>query len=346
MQPLVSILIPAYNAEEYIAGTIASALDQSWPRKEIIIVDDGSTDWTLPIARQFASNAVKVVTHENQGAAATRNKAYSLSQGDYIQWLDADDLLSRDKVSLQMEAAAQCASDQTVLSSGWAHFIYRLRKAKFEPNALWEDMSPLEWMTRKMEQNLHMQTATWLVGRRLVEQAGPWNTQLLGDDDGEYFARVLMASGGVRFVQGARVYYRVSPASRLSYVGRNHKKMEAQLASMELNIRYIRSLGDTMRVRAACVTYIRNWQATFYPERPDLVERARKLAESLGGELPPPRLSWKYAWIQKLFGWSAAKQSQQWYNLKKAAVKRALDKAMYRWEGAPGMSGKLTSLGE
>src|SRR6516225_12133852 len=98
MKPLVSILIPAYNAQEWIADTIISALGQTWSRKEIIVVDDGSTDQTLAIARQFASKDVVVVTQRNQGASAARNHALSLSQGDYIQWLDADDLLSTDKI--------------------------------------------------------------------------------------------------------------------------------------------------------------------------------------------------------------------------------------------------------
>ena len=94
MQPLVSILIPAYNAGPLLADTVRSALAQSWPRKEIILVDDGSKDDTLAVAKQFESAEVKVVTQANQGAAATRNRAFYLAQGDYIQWLDADDLLS------------------------------------------------------------------------------------------------------------------------------------------------------------------------------------------------------------------------------------------------------------
>src|SRR5436309_10735842 len=90
--PLVSILIPAYNAERWIADTVRSALAQTWPRREIIIVDDGSRDQTLQVAQQFASKNVSVVAQENQGASAARNKAFELCQGDYIQWLDADDL--------------------------------------------------------------------------------------------------------------------------------------------------------------------------------------------------------------------------------------------------------------
>src|SRR5438874_10844901 len=108
MKPLVSILIPAYNAEPWIANTIKSALDQTWSRTEIIVVDDGSRDQTLQVARQFASKNVSVVTQENRGASAARNKALELCQGDYIQWLDADDLLSSDKIEGQMESAAKC----------------------------------------------------------------------------------------------------------------------------------------------------------------------------------------------------------------------------------------------
>jgi len=60
MKPLVSILIPAFDAEEWIADTIKSAVRQTWPRKEIIVVDDGSTDQTLSIARQFASKEISL----------------------------------------------------------------------------------------------------------------------------------------------------------------------------------------------------------------------------------------------------------------------------------------------
>src|SRR5215510_1057945 len=123
MKPLVSILIPAYNAELCIAQTIESALAQTWEPKEIIVVDDGSKDQTLTVARRFSSAGVTVVSQPNQGAAAARNKAFSLSRGEYIQWLDADDLLSPDKITKQMEAALSHGAKRTLFSSEWAHFI-------------------------------------------------------------------------------------------------------------------------------------------------------------------------------------------------------------------------------
>src|SRR5258708_8154242 len=150
MRPLVSILIPAFNAEDWISDTIKSALDQTWPVKEIIVVDDGSRDQTPAIAQSFASEGVLVVSQPNQGAAAARNKAFSLCNGDYIQWLDADDLLAPDKVAKQVEALDSCPGKRTVLSAAWASFAFRYYKARFVPTALWSDLSPLEWLLRKL----------------------------------------------------------------------------------------------------------------------------------------------------------------------------------------------------
>jgi len=132
-------LIPAYNAESWITDTIRSAVAQTWPHKQIIVVDDGSTDQTLAVARRFESNGVRVITTSNQGAAAARNRAFSLSRGDYIQWLDADDLLSPDKIERQMQAAEQISNHRTLLSSGWGYFLYRPFKAKFSSSSLWCD---------------------------------------------------------------------------------------------------------------------------------------------------------------------------------------------------------------
>lgn len=79
--PLVSILIPAYNAEKWVGDTIRSAMAQTWKHKEIVVVDDGSQDRTLEVAQQYESESVRVVTSKNQGAAATRNLALEHSRG-------------------------------------------------------------------------------------------------------------------------------------------------------------------------------------------------------------------------------------------------------------------------
>jgi len=333
MKPLVSILIPAYNAEAWISDTLRSAIAQTWDRKEIIVVDDGSKDQTLAVTRKFEPDGVKVFAQKNAGAAAARNKAFSLSQGDYIQWLDADDLIGPEKIEKQMEALGDSPNKSILLSGSWGRFLHRPHRASFVPTALWNDLSKAEWLIRKMGQDLYMQTASWLVSRELTEAAGPWDTRLLGDDDGEYFCRVLLASEGVRFVPEAKVYYRASGASSLSYIGNSDKKREAQWTSMELHIGYLRSLEDSERSRAACVKFLQNWMVFFYPERMDIFGKAQAKAKELGGQVEAPRLSWKYSWIKTLFGWRLARRAQRFLPGVRWSLIRRWDKTLFQIEG-------------
>lgn len=327
-EPLVSILIPAYNAQKWIGETIDSALAQTWSRKEIIVVDDGSTDKTLVTARRFESAGVRVVACQHCGAAAARNLAFSLSRGQYIQWLDADDLLAPDKISSQLQFLDSTDS-RILLSSAWAHFLHRPYRAQFNPTPLWCDLSPADWLVRKMGQNLYMQTATWLVSRELSDAAGPWDTQLLSDDDQEYFCRVLLASTGVRFVRESKVYYRISGIRRLSYIGQAPRKIEAHWRSIRLHVDYLLSLEDSMRVRAACLKYLQDSLFYFYPERLDLVEECRQLVAALGGQMQIPALCGKYAYLEMLVGRSIAKYAQFLLPEIRYSLVRCWDKAAF-----------------
>jgi len=335
-QPLVSILVPAFNAQDWIADTLRSAILQTWERKEIIVVDDGSTDRTLAIARQFESDSVRVVAQKNQGAASARNQALALCQGDYIQWLDADDLLAPNKIAMQMAALDQNVSRRTLLSSEFAKFLHRWQRAQFIPTGLWEDLSPTEWLLRKMGDNLFMQTATWLVSRELSEASGPWDTRMLSDDDGEYFCRVLLNSDGTIFVPDAKVYYRGFRSSSLAYVGKSDRKRDALWLSMQLHIGYLRSLEDTPRIRDACLTYVQRNLINFYPERADIIRQAEQVAEDLGGQLRPPQLSWKYSWIKSAFGWRAAKNVSLEMRKIRWSLENSLDRGLCDLENLTG----------
>jgi glycosyltransferase involved in cell wall biosynthesis len=330
MQPLVSILIPAYNAEPWIADTLKSVLAQTWPRKEVIVVDDGSKDQTLAAAQKFASAEVKVVGQKNGGASAARNHAFSLCQGDYVQWLDADDLLDREKISRQMAVMEQVADPRVLLSSEWGRFNFRLSRARLVPTALWADLAPLDWLLLKLSRDLHMACQSWLTSRELTEAAGKWDERLSLDDDGEYFCRVLLASRGVRFVPGAKSYYRISGTGGLSNVDQSRKKLESLWLSMQLHIRYALSLEDSARVRAAGVTYLGNWLNYFYPVRPDLIEAAKALAITLDGKLELKPLRPKYAWLEKPFGRQFANRAQTALPNLKGSVLRSWDKMMFQ----------------
>ena len=334
MQPLVSIVIPAYNAERTVAETIESAIAQTWPRKEIIVVDDGSTDRTAAVVERFAP-LVKLISSGNKGLSSAVNLGIHHSQGDYLQELDADDLLARDKIERQLAALRPGDSKRVLLSSQLARFYYRTRNARFESNSLCEDLSPVEWLLRKMNENLYMQNATWLVSRELVEAAGPWDTRLNYDQDGEYFARVLSASTGTRFVTGTGVFYRASGPGRVSYIGNSDEKKESLLLSMQLQIRYLLQLEDSDRVRRACLTYLQNWYENFYIGRRDLAAQAQKIAADLGGSIGEPQLRWKFAWMKPFFGLGTAIWAQTAFPRMKASVLRSIDKTIYTLEKSP-----------
>lgn len=101
MMRLVSILIPCYNAERWIGQAIQSALAQTWAEKEVIVVDDGSTDGSLSVVKQFGDH-IRWETGPNRGGNATRNRLLELARGDWLQYLDADDYLLPNKVTDQM----------------------------------------------------------------------------------------------------------------------------------------------------------------------------------------------------------------------------------------------------
>ncbi len=106
--PLVSVIIPAFNAERYFGDAITSVVQQSVDSPEIIVVDDGSTDHTARVAQRFAPE-VRFHTQPNAGAGAARNAGVQLAQGQFLSFLDADDLWEKDKLERQLSHFKQNA---------------------------------------------------------------------------------------------------------------------------------------------------------------------------------------------------------------------------------------------
>lgn len=94
----VSVIVPVYKAEKYISDTIQSLLAQTYENFEVIIVDDGSPDKSIEICRQFTDSRIKIVQQSNRGLAGARNTGIRQAQGDYLSFLDADDLWTPDKL--------------------------------------------------------------------------------------------------------------------------------------------------------------------------------------------------------------------------------------------------------
>lgn len=328
MKPrLVSILIPAYNAERWINETIESAKCQTWPNKEIIIVDDGSSDRTYEIAKRHESGFVKVIRQDNRGASAARNKALSFAQGDYIQWLDADDLLETSKIAEQMKQVELEENARILFSGPFGIFYYRTSRARFIPTSLWRDLSPEEWLVLKFGNNLWVSPSVWLVSRKLTELAGPWDERLSLNDDGEYFCRVMCACEKVKFVPAAKSYYRHWSLGTLSWSS-SYKACKSMFLSQKLCIGYLKSLENTERVRSACLSFLQTTYDYFYPEKVELMKEVNDLAYELGGTISPPVPSWEYLLVRRIFGSKMTKKAQQVKRKVTLSIHKSIDRIL------------------
>ncbi|MBZ8180250.1 MAG: glycosyltransferase family A protein [Oscillatoria sp. PMC 1051.18] len=308
MKPLVSILIPCYNAEAFLAETLESALSQTWENKEIIVVDDGSRDRSLTIAKQFDSRGVKVISQENRGASATRNRAYQESQGDFIQYLDADDLLAPDKIERQMQIFAEGNTDY-VAAGEWAKFYQHPSEAVFEPEPFWTDLAPIEWLISLWDKPSMIHPGVWLVPRHLTETAGLWDERLSLDDDGEYFCRIVLASAGVKFCRDAKVFYRSGISGSLS-VAKSTQAWKSRFLSLELCKNYLLAKEDSLSTRRACANRFQRFFYEVYPNVPEICRQAAERVKELGGSDVQPVIGPKMRPFAQIIGWRQAKKIQ------------------------------------
>lgn len=329
MSKLVSILIPAYNAESWLGEAIESALGQTWPVTEIIVVNDGSRDSTLQVARQYESKNVRVLTQANRGASAARNRALREAQGQYIQWLDADDVLDFRKIETQL---AIPHNENEVLSSAWGQYYYRRDKAIEVRNDLCRDHTASSWLRTKMISNGWMSPESWLVGRRLTDSVGPWDESLSLDDDGEYFARLVARSVGVRYNDRAKSYHRMVNPQSLSKSTKALRGLDSQLRSMEAQISYLRGLEDNQATREAALIMLQRWYPHYHDSTTELKQRINSMSKALGGELEPPVLRAKYRWLRLLTGSKKAWELQRTLPSVRYTFERNWDRTM-AWLG-------------
>ena len=119
--PLISVVIPVYNNETTIQETIESVLSQSFSDLELIVINDGSQDSTLKIVSSILDPRLKVFSYPNAGLAATRNRGVSHASGEYISFIDADDLWTQDKLEAQFKALQ--ANPQAAVAYSWTDWI-------------------------------------------------------------------------------------------------------------------------------------------------------------------------------------------------------------------------------
>ncbi len=301
--PVVSIVIPCHNAAPWLADTLESALAQTAPSQEIILVDDGSTDESRAIAGRFGERGVHTIAQPRRGAAAARNAGLREARGEFVQFLDADDLLSPDKIDRQVRLLEAAGPDQ-VASCAWGRFEGAPAEARFVDDAVFRDLSPVEFLLLAGDRGAMMHPAAWLAPRRLLEAAGPWDERLTLNDDGEYFCRVVLASRGIRFSADGRTYYRSRLESSLSQRA-DPRALRSLFLSVELFAEHLQTVEDSPRVRRSLANYYQRFVYSAYPEVPDLVRAATVRIASLGGATIRPEMGARTAMLARVLGWRA-----------------------------------------
>ncbi len=315
---LVSILVPCYNAQRWLAATLESALGQTWPRCEIIVVDDGSRDGSLALARQFESRGVKVIAQANAGAAAARNTALRAARGDYLQFLDADDLIAPDKITRQMQRLAG-GPPGAIASSAWARFQLDPLEADFRPEPAWRDFPvAVDFLRLHFNEGWMMFPAAWLVPRSVAEAAGPWDTRLSLNDDGEYFCRVIVAASAILFCGDARSFYRSGMPGSLSW-RKDAAAYRSLVLSIELNTATLFRHADTPATREALANAWNKLAHEIYPTLPAESRRALQRCREFGGPTRPVEMGARLQRWSNLIGWRLAKRLQQFLRARGAS---------------------------
>ena len=269
IHPLVSVIISAYNADKLISETLESLLNQTYGEIEIIVVNDGSTDNTLEVANKYIKKGVKVITQENKGQDAALNNGYRHSTGDYIKFMDSDDLLNSEMIELQMSVLN--GSEEYVAYSEWARFYNdNPDNAVFHKHTNWRDMAPIEFLTSEIIGPM-LQCGTMLLPRKLVNEAGLWDERLILFNDTEFYTRVLLNSKGVKFSEGARLYYRSGQSNSIS-VQTKKSFFESTFLATCLIAENLISFEDSVRVRRVISNIFLSQYYRLYPFYKDLIK--------------------------------------------------------------------------
>jgi glycosyltransferase involved in cell wall biosynthesis len=301
---LVSVIIPLHNSENYVTETINSCLKQTHQLIEVIIVENGSKDLSLAKAKAAKDSRVQIFDIGNASATKARNYGYKKSNGEFIMFLDADDVLAENKIEQQL-TALQKKPEGWIASCAWGKFNSKLDEAKVVPQKVWKIEDPIDWCTTSWIGGGMMIPACWLIPKSIIEKAGLWDERLSLHDDGEFMCRVLLASKGQVFVENTMVYYRQVAGS----LSRNNKSEKAAKSALGVFISYEKNIlkhSNNQATRLAIAHNYRNFIYEFYPNHKDLIQKAENQLNGLGLESLPIVGGARFKQIAKLIGFKTA----------------------------------------
>jgi glycosyltransferase involved in cell wall biosynthesis len=310
MSALASIIIPAHDAAPWLGQALESALAQTWPSCEVVVVDDGSADGTLAIAQGYQARGVRVVTQANRGVSAARNAGLALARGEYVQFLDPDDLLAPDKIERQLATLSGLPPD-TLCTCRWGRFRADPARAQFGTSPVWRDLAAEDYLAHVAQTGNAVPLHAWLLPRSVVERIGPWVEGLQLMEDHEYFARAVLASSGIRHAGDTHCLYRTYHARSLSR-RRDKLATSSMFGAVERIAARLVEAPPSARRRQIAADYYQWLSFALYPERPELVRAAAQRARDLGGSQVRPRMGRRAAALSRIFGWKFVQRLRAW----------------------------------
>jgi glycosyltransferase involved in cell wall biosynthesis len=281
----VSVLIPVHNCEAFIEDAIISVLEQTWQNIEIIIVDDGSTDNSLQIARKYESEKIKIFSQPHSGAPRARNLAFEKSTGEFIQYLDADDLLAKNKIEEQIKMFEKYGKENLMFCSHSTDLndFYRGGYIQQAVNRNYE--KPIELFIDIFKGYGNVMITSWLFTREMILNSDPWDERLIKAQDGEFLIKIALKCRAIFFSNGTSVFYRLIASGRIT-TNQTPKAIESVILSTESIENSILKFESSERTRKALSILYSSVFCSYYNKRNSLqLKRVEADIKKLGGEL-------------------------------------------------------------
>ena len=281
---LVSVIVPTFNRAQYLAETLDSVMSQTYKNWECIVVDDGSTDETSEVVQRYLDSDSRFQYHHRpktrpKGANTCRNYGFELSKGKYIQWLDSDDILGKAKLESQLSLFNKEASNNLAICR-WSTFTVSIDKSKFPNDSnLYKSHEGIESFLKALSNSEgYLPPLAYLMSSKLAREAGKWNENLIINQDGDFFIRVLCKCGKVLYSEEAQVFYRVGNSLKISEFSSKDKAV----AAVESWKMIIRDLSPVERYlfRGVLFTNLKNLKSNLLEKYPEIISQNNLLFKS------------------------------------------------------------------
>jgi glycosyltransferase involved in cell wall biosynthesis len=283
---LVSVIIPAYNAEKHILECVNSVLNQSYKNIEVIVVNDGSEDKTELALESLTDPRLTIINQDNRGASFAKNTGLQKARGNFIQYLDSDDLLSSDKIELQLNTLKSKTNSIAVCKTVVFEKEIKQGKAEINTDIISGVHSGLNFYKNLLgaKGNYAMvQPNAYLIPIEIIKKAGPWSTEFYPcpDEDGEYFSRILLSSNFVVFTAGINYYRRDQNYNSLSRTYSFDRAVN-QLKSTERKCINLIEVENNPQTRELLLLNISQVVSQFGSEYPEIISLAQDIISKWG----------------------------------------------------------------